>query len=81
MHNFYNYILIKNKNHGSKYCVAYLKTSQLAIQKAIAKDKISSLRELDKTYAFPRLSSCGLPRYIPLSDRRAIMSGSTSVIR
>lgn len=81
MHNFYNYILRLRVKHGDKYCVNYLKACQLAIQKAIAKDKISSLREINPSYSFPRLASCGLPRYIPLSDRRAIMNRSTTVIR
>jgi len=81
IHNFFNYILRMNTKHGGKYTVNYLKCCQLAIQKAIAGNKVSSLRSIDKTYSFPRLSNSGLPRYIPLHDRRAIMNHSTSLIR
>lgn len=81
LNSFGSYILHMKKKHGPEYVVNYLKCSQLAIQKAIAKDKISSLRELNSSYSFPRLSTSGLPRYIPLRDRRAIMNKSVSVIR
>lgn len=81
IHNFFNYILRLNRKHGGKYVVTYLKSSQLAIQKAIAGNKLSSLRELEPTYSFPRLTQSGFPRYIPLSERRAMKSGSKSVIR
>lgn len=81
IHNFFNYLLRMNSKHGGKYVVNYLKFGQLATQKAIAGNKLKSLREVEPSYSFPRLSSSGLPRYIPLSDRRAILSGSISVIR
>jgi hypothetical protein len=70
-----------NRKHGGKYTVAYLKFSQLAIQKAIAGNKLRSLKEVEPNLNLPRLSTSGLPRYIPLSDRRAILNKSTSVIR
>jgi hypothetical protein len=69
-----------NRKHGGKYVVSYLKFSQLAIQKAIAGNKLSSLKEVEPSLNLPRLCS-GLPRYIPISDRRAIKSQSVSVIR
>jgi len=81
IHNFFNYILRFNRKHGGKVVVSYLKFSQLAIQKAIAGNKVRSLREIDPTLSLPRLTSSGLPRYIPLSERRAIMNGSVSTIR
>jgi hypothetical protein len=70
-----------NRKHGGKYTVSYLKFGQLAIQKALAGQKLSSLREVEPTLALPRLTSSGLPRYIPLSERRAILNNSKSVIR
>jgi hypothetical protein len=70
-----------NRKHGGKYTVAYLKFGQLAIQKAIAGNKLRSLKEVEPNLNLPRLSTSGLPRYIPLSDRRAILNKSTSVIR
>jgi len=81
LNNFGRYVMIMVKNHGSLTTIKYLKAGQLAIQKAIAKDKIESLRSLDPTLPHPRLTRTGLPVFIPLSDRRAIISGSSSVIR
>lgn len=69
------------KHHGDVFVVNYLKAGQLAIQKQLAKDKIESLRDLNPKYPFPRLSQSGLPRIIPLMDRRLICQGSGSVIR
>jgi len=81
LHNFHKYILLISKRHGPVYAVNYLKVCQLAVQKCIAKDEISSLRELNPTFPFPRLSRSKLPKIISLSDRRAIISGSPSIIR
>jgi hypothetical protein len=69
------------KHHGSVYTVQYLKTCQLAVQKKIAADKITSLRDLNPDLHLPRLSKSALPRVIPLSDRRLISRGNTEVIR
>lgn len=80
-YNFGKYLLIMRKHHGELFTVSYLKASQLAIQKRIGKDKIKSLRDLVPDLPHPRLSSSGLPRFIPLADRRAICAGSASVIR
>jgi hypothetical protein len=81
IHNFFNYLLRLNARHGGRFVVAYLKCSQLAIQKAIAGNKLGSLRELEPDLPLPRLTNSGFPRYIPLSERRAMKSGSESVIR
>jgi len=81
IHNFFNYILRMNRRHGGKYVVSYLKFSQLAIQKALAGQKLGSLREVEPNLSLPRLTSSGLPRYIPLQDRRALLSNSKSIIR
>lgn len=78
---FGKYVLQMRKHHGVLTTVKYLKASQLAIQKAIAKDRIKSLRDIEADLPLPRLTSSGLPRFIPLGDRRAILSGSPSVIR
>lgn len=81
MYNFSQYLLSLRRKHGSEYVVKYLKLSQLAIQKCIAGEKIASMRQLEPSLSFPRVSNSGLPSAIPLSDRRAIMNKSTSVIR
>jgi hypothetical protein len=81
MYTFFHHLLHLRKRHGSVYVVQYLKLSQLAIQKCIAGEKISSMRELDSSISLPRLSNSGLPVIISLSDRRAIMNKTVPVIR
>jgi hypothetical protein len=81
MRNFFKYILKMNEKHGGAYTVAYLKFSQLAIQKVIAGNKLGSLREVAPKLSLPRLAASGLPRYIPLQDRRAIVNKSISLCR
>lgn len=78
---FFQHILQLRKVHGSVYVVQYLKLSQLAIQKCIAGEKLLSMRQLEPTLSFPRLSNSGLPGIIPLRDRRAIMNKTVPVIR
>nr|WAY16604.1 putative RNA-dependent RNA polymerase [Rhizoctonia solani mitovirus 123] len=78
---FLMHLLNMRRHHGSAYVVKYLKTSQLALQKAIAGTKVSSLNQLDSSIPFPYLATCGLPRIIPIRDRRLILSGAPSVIR
>jgi hypothetical protein len=75
------YLLSLNKRHGSTYVVKYLKASQLSIQKKIAGQPLSSLRDLEPDLPLPRLHRCGLPRIIGTRDRRAILSGSCNVIQ
>jgi len=79
--NFAKYILIMTRRHGEEYSVKYLKSSQLAIQRAVAGEPLSSLRELEADLPLPRLSRSGLPTIIPLADRRAILAGRGSVIK
>jgi len=73
------YILSLTKRHGQVYMVKYLKHSTLAIQKFIAGNPLSSLKELDNL-PFPRLAN-GLPRFIPIDDRKAIRRGDANIIR
>jgi hypothetical protein len=81
MYTFFMFLLRLRRKHGSEYVVQYLKLSQLTIQKCIAGEKLKSMRQLDPSLSFPRLSNSGLPMVIPLSDRRAIMNKSRTVIR
>lgn len=77
---FTKYILVMSKRHGPSTTVKYLKSSTLAIQKYIAGSAISSLREIEPTLMLPRLAN-GLPRYIPIEDRRSIRRGNSEVIQ
>lgn len=77
---FHKTLIRLRKAHGSVYVVKYLKGSQLALQKLIAGTPFSSLREIEPDLPLPRLIN-GLPRLIPLSDRKFIRMGSTSIIR
>lgn len=79
--NFGTHLLRLARENGHPYVVKYLKANQLAVSKAIAGNPFKSLRELEPDLPLPRLSTSGLPRVIPLGDRRAILSGSPSVIR
>jgi len=81
MHNFAIHIIKFNKNHGEIMTTKYLKACQLAIQKKIAGQPFSSLREIEPGLALPRLSKSGLPNCIKLADRASIVRGSLTVIR
>nr|WAY16579.1 putative RNA-dependent RNA polymerase [Rhizoctonia solani mitovirus 105] len=78
---FSNYIWRIYRTNGSQQTVKFLKAGQLAIQKSIAKDKITSLRELDKDLVRTRLTSSGLPTIIPSRDRKLIAGGAEPIIR
>nr|UPW42217.1 MAG: putative RNA dependent RNA polymerase [Inner Mongolia grassland mitovirus 7] len=80
-HNFGRYLLFLNKHHGSLFVVKYLKASQLAVQRKLAGQPFSSLRELEPDFNLPRLAKSGLPAFIGSRDRRAILSSSYSVIQ
>jgi hypothetical protein len=82
VHAFNVHLIRLTRTHGPRYTVKYLKVAQLAIQKAVAGNKTSSLRALDPGLPFAKVASCGLPSFIPLRDRRLMLvNGSPSVIR
>jgi len=81
LHNFGKFLIKMVKNHGEVYTVKYLKASQLCIQKKLAGQPLSSMREIEPDYNFPRLSRSGLPSIIKLQDRSAICNRSLRVIR
>jgi len=81
LHNFGKYLLFLNKHHGTLFVVKYLKAAQLSIQRKLAGQPFSSLREIEPDLNLPRLSKSGLPAIIGSRDRKAILSGSTQVIQ
>jgi len=78
---FMIHVLRFARHRGDKYAVKYLKACQLAVQKAIAGTPVTSLAEIAGEGLYPRLDARGLPRIIPVYDRRSIQAGSPSVIR
>lgn len=80
-HNFGKYLIFLNKHHGALYVVKYLKAAQLSIQRKLAGQPFSSLREIEPKLSLPRLAKCGLPAIIGTRDRSSILSGSTQVIQ
>lgn len=78
---FRGYLFSMYRKHGDTYTVKYLKACSLAISKSIGKEKLESLRVLEPDLALPRLTSSGLPKFIPSRDRRLIIGGSVPVIR
>lgn len=78
---FLQHLLKLKRVYGSIYVVRYLKACQLAVQKVIAGTPVSSLKEVGGDLPFPRLDRSGLPRVIPVYDRRLIKGGSTSIVR
>lgn len=81
LHNFGSFIIKMTRNHGEVYTVKYLKACQLAIQKKLAGQPFSSLREIEPDYNFPRLSKSGLPSIIGTVDRASICNNSYRIIR
>lgn len=79
-YNFGRYIYILKRRHGTLYVVKYLKACSLALQRAVAGNPMSSLRDIEPDLPLPRLSSSGLPVMIGTRDRKAIMAGSRKVI-
>lgn len=61
LYRFIKYLVVLNKRHGSLFVCKYLKASLLSIQRAIAGNKVKTLRELEPDLPLPRLSSSGLP--------------------
>lgn len=80
-HNFGLYLLKMCKHHGELHTVKYLKACQLAVQKHIAGQPLSSLRELEPDLPLPRLSKSGLPVIIGSRQRALIARGNTHLIR
>jgi hypothetical protein len=72
-------ILHLNKNHGSLFTVKWLKACYVALQKSLAGNNLSSLRDLEKDLPLPRLIN-GLPSIIGPRDRALIKRNHTSVI-
>lgn len=72
-------ILKLNKNHGSLFTIKWLKACYVALQKSLAGDNLSSLRDLEKDLPLPRLIN-GLPTIIGPRDRALIKRNHKPVI-
>lgn len=78
---FIGFVYRMYKNHGEVITVKYLKAAQLALQKAVAKDAIDSLSDLEPDLFHTKLTGFKMPRIIPSRDRKLINGGSTSILR
>jgi len=82
LYSFLVHIDNHRRHKGSVWVVKYLKVSQLALQKSIAGTPVKSLIELEPDMRMVRTVSGGLPKWIPLRDRRLMLiNHSPSIIR
>jgi len=78
--NFFSFVIKLNRNHGSTFTVKWLKANQVALQKYLGGERLTSLRALEPNLPLPRLIN-GFPAIINRTDRHLIRSGSKSLIR
>lgn len=79
IHNFGRYLVNLNRKHGADFVIAYLKASQLALSKFLAREPLGSLMEVNSSYIFPRLAH-GLPKIIGPHDRIALRHNNRKTI-
>lgn len=79
IHNFGRYLLLLYKRKGADYVIAYLKASQLALSKYLARQPLGSLAEANPDYIFPRLAQ-GIPKIIGPRDRISIRHNNRKTI-
>lgn len=77
---FLSYVVKLYKAHGVSFTIKWLKASHVAIAKCLGKDKLLSLRTLEKDLNLPRLTN-GLPKIIPYEDRIRMRRGHVPTIR
>jgi hypothetical protein len=68
---FVAFLLRLNKNHGSNLTIKWLKSCYVSLQRYLGDNRVSSLRELEKSLPMPRMIN-GLPAIIPKGDRKRI---------
>lgn len=77
---FVSFVLSMWRNHGVAFTIKWLKGSSVALQKELGRDRLLSLRQLTPGLPLHGLSR-GLPRFIPVEDRKRIRSGHVYTIR
>jgi hypothetical protein len=77
--NFISFLIEFKSNHGQQLTVKYLKACYVALQKALAGDKLKSLRSLEPDIPLPRLIN-GFPAMIGSKDRALIRQGHVRII-
>jgi hypothetical protein len=80
LHRLNVYLANMTRKHGAMYTVKYLKACRLAIAKAVAGTPLGSLNQLEPTLPLPRLSRDGLPKFIPIRDRRLMIVGQSVLV-
>jgi hypothetical protein len=79
INNFAQYLIVCNRRKGPDYVIAYLKASQLALSKFLAKQPVRSLMEINPDFIFPCLRH-GLPKIIGPRDRVSIRHNNRKTI-
>nr|WAY16580.1 putative RNA-dependent RNA polymerase [Rhizoctonia solani mitovirus 106] len=79
--NFLSFVLFYNRNHGGPATVKWLKAQHVVLQKALGQDVLKSTISLGTPLAYSRLAGGGLPRLIPVIERRRILAGDPKSIR
>lgn len=77
---FVSFVLSMWRNHGVSFTIKWLKGASVALQKELGRDRLNSLRQLTPDLPLHGLSR-GLPRFIPVEDRKRIRSGHVYTIR
>lgn len=77
---FLSFIIKFSVKHGSSSAVKWLKAANVALQKELGQDRLTSLLPLGTDLPYSRTAG-GLPRIIPPVDRGKIRSGDVKVIR
>jgi hypothetical protein len=70
-----------SRHHGPNFTVKYLKALTVCLQRYLGGRPLKSLREIEPDLPLPRLTSSGLPNFIPTRDRRELGKLTVSVVR
>jgi len=78
---FGNMLLRLHRIHGSEFVVKYLKACLVSLQRYIGGKPLKTMREIEPLLPLPGLTKAGLPKFIPLRDKRELEKLTVSVVR
>jgi hypothetical protein len=79
-HNLFAHVKKMYRHHGEIFTIKWLKASHVALQKYLAGDPLTSLRQLEPRMPLPRLIN-GCPSIINRRDRQLMRQGNTFICR